>query len=42
MGSEMNKTLRLVLIAAGVSFAVSAGVVWASNNVDVVEDVLGS
>jgi len=42
MGSKMNETLKLILIAAGVSLVVSTGVVWASNNVDFVEDVVGS
>jgi len=29
------------LITAGIAFAVAAAVVWASNNVDAVEDTIG-
>lgn len=37
----MNKTLKNILIAAGVSLVVSSAVVWASHEVDFVKDVIG-
>jgi len=32
---------KLHLITAGIAFAVALGVVWASNNVDAVENAVG-
>jgi len=37
----MNKTHKQYLVFVGIALAVSAAVVWASNNVDAVEDVIG-
>lgn len=37
----MTAKTKNQLITAGIALAVSALVVWASNNVDVVEDVIG-
>ena len=36
----MNKQTKGYLITAAIAALVAAGVVWASNNVDVVEDAI--
>ena len=37
----MNKETKQYLIFAGIAAAISVATVWASNNVDAVEDVIG-
>jgi|TARA_B100001059_G_scaffold235954_1_gene283893 hypothetical protein len=37
----MNKQTKGYLITAAIAALVAAGVVWASNNVEVVEDAIG-
>ncbi len=37
----MNKAMKGHLITAGIAAVIAAAVVWASNNVDAVEDVIG-
>jgi len=37
----MSNKNKQYLIGAGIALAVAAAVVWASNNIDAVEDVIG-
>jgi hypothetical protein len=37
----MTKANKNLLVMAGIAAAVSMAVVWASNNVDAIEDVIG-
>ncbi len=37
----MNKKMQAHLVTAAIAAAMAALVVWASNNVDAVEDVIG-
>ena len=37
----MSKEMTMILKCSGIALVVAAAVVWASNNVDVVEDLIG-